>query len=276
MKLGLVGYGAVAARALEALASESSAPLEALTCLARPDGGARARELLARHGDHLAHERRVVATIDELLATGPDLVVEAAGHEALRAIGPDVLAGGVDLVITSVGALAHDALRDALDTAATRGGARYHICAGAVGGFDILAAARLSGLEEVVYTSRKPPAAWRGTRAQALVDLENLRERRTFFRGNAGEAARDYPQNANVAATIALRGVGLDKTMVELIADPVATRNIHEIRFRSRCADVSIVIEGNPSPENPKTSMTTGYALASQIIDFAKARTRAR
>jgi aspartate dehydrogenase len=274
LKLAIIGYGSVARQTLSALANALTSPLDEIICLARPDGMTRASDMLNHGGERLARKRRVVTTCEEMLAARPSIVAEAAGHAALGEIGPAILSCGVDLVVTSVGALAHDDLRGALDGASARGGGRYLVCAGAVGGFDILSAAKLSGLTDVTYTSRKPPLAWRGTRAEESVNLGALREAKTFFRGDAGEAARQYPQNANVAATIALKGIGFARTKVELVADPAATRNVHEIRFRAACADVSITIEGNPSPENPKTSMTTGYALASQIIDLASRSSR--
>ena len=139
------------------------------------------------------------------------------------------------------------------------------ICAGAIGGLDILAAARLSGLREVVYVSRKPPNAWRGTPAENLINLDGAFEPRVFFEGDAARAAREYPRNANVAATIALKGLGFAGTRVQMIADPSVERNVHEIRVKAVCADFTIVIDGAPSPENPKTSMTTGFALANLI-----------
>jgi aspartate dehydrogenase len=153
-----------------------------------------------------------------------------------------------------------------LDRAAHHGRTRYSICAGAIGGLDLVDAARLSGLTECVYTSRKPPAAWRGTAAEKSLDLDRLERASVFFEGSARDAANAYPQNANVAATLALRGAGLDATRVRLIADPAATRNTHEIRLSSACVDAEFVIRGLPSPDNPKTSMTTGYALAAHVL----------
>jgi aspartate dehydrogenase len=270
MRLGLIGHGAVAGQALAAMAKEAPAPLAALIALARPDSAAKARDALATFKGSLFHELIVVTDLAALIEARPALVAEAAGHAALNAFGPAVLRGGIDLLITSAGALASAQTRAGLEDAARLGNATWDICAGAVGGLDILAAARLSGLNEVLYTSRKPPNAWRGTPAEALVDLGKLTQPYAFYEGSADAAARDYPQNANVAATIALKGAGFERTRVRLIADPSVTRNVHEIAIRSACADVDIRIAGAPSPDNPKTSLTTGYALAAHILQLAK------
>lgn len=269
MRLGLIGHGAVALQALTAMAREIDAPIDMLIALARPDSAEKAHDALAPFKGALTRDIAVVTDVASLLAARPTLAAEAAGHDAVRLCGPAILEGGVDFLVTSAGALAFPDIRAALDAAADRGRSRWDICAGAIGGLDILAAARLSGLDEVLYTSRKPPQAWRGTPAEKLVDLDALAQAVTFYEGSAGAAARDYPQNANVAATIALKGAGFERTRVRLVADPEATRNVHEISIRSACADVDIRIAGAPSPDNPKTSLTTGYALAARLIEAA-------
>ena len=266
MKLGIIGYGTIARQALNALARDLAQPLEAVVCLARAGGAGRAQDLLESLGARLAGERVVVGSVDEFLGHRPDFVAEAAGHKALQDHGAQILAAGKDLLVTSAGVLADEDLRAGLDAAVLQSGASYRICPGAVGGLDILAAAKLSGLQDVLYTSRKPPKAWAGTPAERLVDLAALETAHVFYEGNAGAAARDYPQNANVAATIALLGAGFAATRVRLIADPAVARNVHELSVRSSCADFDIRISGQPSPENPKTSLTTGYALANQIL----------
>jgi hypothetical protein len=63
-----------------------------------------------------------------------------------------------------------------------------------------------------------------------------------------------------------LAGAGFERTKVRLIADPIVQRNVHEIAIRSACADVSIDISGYAAPDNPKTSLTTGFALAADVL----------
>jgi aspartate dehydrogenase len=240
--------------------------LEALICLTREGSGARAAQALEAFRGGLVRDVLIVDSLSQLIAARPQLVAEAAGHEAVRECAPSLLMSGVDVLLVSAGALADAGLRASLDAAALRSRARWSVCSGAVGGLDILAAARLAGLQDVLYTSRKPPLAWRGTPAERLVDLAGLTQAEIFYEGDARGAARDYPQNANVAATFALAGAGFERTRVRLVADPSVSRNVHEIAIRSVCADISIEIAGHPAPDNPKTSLTTGFALAAEIM----------
>lgn len=265
--LGLVGYGTVAGLALAAVEEHLDRPLDRLVCRARAGAEDRARAFLAGFGRRLAGTVEVVTAIDDLLAGGPDLVVEAAGHGAVAEVGAPVLAKGGDFLVSSVGALADADLHARLLDAARRGGGRLALLPGAIGGLDLLAAARLSGLAEVTYVSRKPPRAWTGTPAATRLDLGAIAAPTVFYEGNAREAARDFPKNANVAATVALAGLGFEATRVRLVADPTVSGNVHEIAFRSACADATIRIEGRPSPDNPKTSATTGWSLARAILD---------
>jgi len=266
-RLGIIGAGGMASTVLSALAEALPAPLEAVSLLVRPGREEEGAALLERFGGRLAQCRTVHGGCGAFLADAPDLVAECAGHGAVREHGEAVLSAGADLVVISIGALSDDSLHDRLRAAAERGGGQLVLPAGAVGGIDALAAARLSGLEDVTYTGRKPPRAWRGTRAEALLDLDGLTEPVTFFEGTAREAARDYPQNANVAATVALAGAGMDATRVRLVADPGTARNLHELSVRSGAVEFTIRLEGRPSPANPKTSLTAGYSVAREVLN---------
>ncbi len=265
--LGVIGSGAIAAPMLEALARNVVRPIERLTILTLPQAADTARTLLATTGPRIARHVEVVTDGDAFLSIGHDFAVECAGHAAVKAYGVKVLEEGIDLLVVSIGALTDDTLRNALNAAAVASGARLVLCSGAIGGIDLLSAARLSGIERITYTSRKPPRAWKGTPAEKLIDLDKVTTETVFFEGTARAAARDYPQNANSAATIAIASVGLDNTIVRLIADPTAPGNVHEFKLASACADMDVRIVGKPSPDNPKTSMSTAYTVAREILN---------
>jgi aspartate dehydrogenase len=266
-RLGMIGAGGMAETVLAAVAEGLPDPLRHFGIVVRPGAEQQAMALLDRIGPKLALNSSVHTDMAGLLADAPDAVVECAGHSAIRQYGEAVLGSGCDFVVISIGALADDTLRAALLSAAERNGAQLVLPAGAVGGLDALCAARLSGLRTVSYTGRKPPAAWRGSPAERLLDLDSLSAPVVFFDGTARQAATDYPQNANVAAAVAIAGLGFDATKVRLIADPAAARNVHEISVRAACGDFDMQLEGHPSLFNPKTSLMAGYSMAREILN---------
>jgi aspartate dehydrogenase len=265
--LGVIGSGAIAAPMLEAVARNTPRKLDKLSLLTLPSVADGARALLDKCGPRIAAQQQLFTDGDAFLAQKHDLVVECAGHAAVKAYGTRVLATGTDLLLVSIGSLTDDALREGLRDAAEKSGARMILCSGAIGGIDLLSAARLAGIQHITYTSRKPPKAWKGTPAEKLIDLDKVTAEAVFYEGTARAAARDYPQNANSAATIAIASVGLDNVRVRLVADPTAPGNVHEFKLASACADMDIRIVGKPSPDNPKTSMSTAYTVAREIIN---------
>jgi aspartate dehydrogenase len=193
----------------------------------------------------------------EALDPRPDLLLEVASHSAVADFVPAALAAGIETAIVSTGALADDALRLRVEESAARGGAQLHLLSGAIGGIDALAAYREGELKEVTYVGRKPPAGWRDTPAAAQFDLATLARATTIYEGTAREAARLYPKNANVAATVALAGLGFDRTRVRLVADPQAAGNIHRVEATSNAGTFAIELTGKPLPDNPRSSAQT-------------------
>lgn len=255
MNIVILGYGAIASYVASTLASDQRVQLTHVIC--RPGREAAARQAM---GVRCA----LVNTVQEL--TEPvDLVLECAGHEGLAEHGPAILTRGFNLLAVSTGALADDGLADKLEQAASQGGGQLEIASGAIGAIDAIAAAAVGGLESVICRGRKPAAGWRGSPAEQLIDLDNLTEPVCFFRGTARQAAMSYPKNANVTATVALAGVGLDNTQVELIADPTVTENIHEIEADGVFGRLFFSIAGKALPTNPKSSALTAMSLVAHV-----------
>lgn len=200
----------------------------------------------------------------------PDLVVECAGQDGVREHAEQVLRAGFDLAIISVGALAEAALYQRLETAARESGSRMILLSGAIAGTDGLAAAREGGLDEVTYESVKAPRSWKGSPAETMIDLDTVAERTAFFEGTAREAARQFPANANVAATVGFAGTGLDNTRVRLTVDPDTQTNTHRIHARGRFGAFSIELNGKPLESNPKTSTLAALSVVRacrQLVD---------
>lgn len=202
----------------------------------------------------------VISDIAQCLGC-PDLVVECAGQKAIHQHADAVLANGWDLGVISVGAFAETELLNRLRKTAKASGAHIYTLAGAIAGIDGLAAAREGGLEEVIYISRKSPQSWRGSPAEKMIDLDAVEKPTVFYQGSAREAALLFPANANVAATVALAGVGMDSTQVQLIVDPGICRNKHQIQARGQFGEMKIELSGLPLPSNPKTSTLAALSV---------------
>lgn len=214
-------------------------------------------------------EVRVVTSLADLLATKPDILLDCGGQAALGEYGEAVLAAGCDLLSVATGAMADQVLAARLEAAAASTGRRLLFPAGALAGIDGLLAARHGGLTEVTYSGRKPVNAWRGTAAEAAVNLDRLVEATVFFIGNAREAAGRYPMNANVAATIALAGIGFERTTVRLIADPQSSENLHELSYKGAFGAAEVRMRGRPSTTNPRTSALTAFSLWQALLERA-------
>jgi aspartate dehydrogenase len=193
-------------------------------------------------------------------------VIEAAGHAAVQSFGVDLLARGIDLLIASVGVLADKDFAAQLARAAAPR-AELWIASGAVAGIDGLLAARTLTPRAVTYTSVKEPKAWHGTPAEKLLNASAQTGRFVFFEGSAREAAVKYPQNANVAATIALASVGLDRTQVRLASDASVEGPLGIIEAEGEFGKFSFEILALASPANPKTSAITGHSLVAAAKD---------
>lgn len=223
----------------------------------------------ASGGSALADEFALPFVISraELLAHKPDVVLEAASHEAVREHLVPLLDAGVSVIVLSAGALVDEDLRLVAEQAANRSGAQLYVPSGGIGGLDVLKAACAAGVDEVSIQVAKPPAAWRGIRyVEALgVDLAHLDRPRILFEGSALDGVPHFPQNVNIAAVLSLAGVGAKQTRLRVVADPALTVNTHTIHVRGRSGDFTVVLGNVPSPDNPKTSWLACYSAVAAL-----------
>lgn len=250
-----IGWGAINSR-VGALLKARGAPVEivGVATVDTPE----ARALIPEAAPFLARPA-------DLAALKPDLVVEAAGRAAIEMWAEAALSACRRFVSTSTSAYCDDAFTARMVALAEDRGGQIIIPPGAIGAIDAIKAASVLPLDDVVHVIAKPPLAWKGTKAETLLRLDAVSEAVTFFTGTARQAATDYPQNANATATTALAGVGLDKTRVELIADPALTKNVHRIAARGQFGAMTIELANVPLATNPKSSELTALSLVRLI-----------
>ncbi|BEP49350.1 aspartate dehydrogenase [Variovorax sp. V116] len=258
LRVALIGCGAIGTSVLELLEGDTALAVAAIVV---PEEGVAAAQRLVPG----------VPVASRVPVAGIDLVVETAGHAAIEEHVLPALARGTPCIVASVGALSAAGLAERLEAAATAGRTQVQLIAGAIGAIDALAAARIGGLGSVRYTGRKPPQAWKGTPAEQGRDLDALTQETVIFEGSAREAAQLYPKNANVAATVSLAGLGLDRTMVRLIADPAIADNVHTVEAEGAFGSFELTMRNKPLAANPKTSALTVYSAVRALRNRAAA-----
>jgi len=251
----LVGWGAIGQR-VAALLKARGAHAKIVGIAVRDPG-----EIAGTMPEGAVH----VGGPEALAATGATLVVEAASRESVLPYALAAFAAGMDFAVSSTSALVDAAVLNELVETARRNGAKLIVPPGALGGIDALSAASRLGLDAVEHVIIKPAKAWRGTPAEERCRLDDLQQAETFFEGSAAEAATIFPQNANVAATTSLAGLGMERTRVRLIADPEATGNMHHIHATGAFGTLEIRLQNRPLATNPKSSEMTALNLVRMI-----------
>jgi len=152
-----------------------------------------------------------------------------------------------------------------VDVAREHGG-QIIVATGALLGLDAVTAAAEGKINDVRIVSRKHPRGFEGAPyvVKNNIDLSAITEPTLIYTGTAREAATGFPANLNVAVSLSLAGIGPDRTVLEIWADPTVTRNIHRIEVDSDEAKLSMEIQNIPS-ENPKTGRITALSAVAAL-----------
>ncbi|HDS46103.1 MAG TPA: aspartate dehydrogenase [Methanomicrobia archaeon] len=209
----------------------------------------------------------LAAILDEV-----DLVIECASQNAVRECLLPALGAGKDVMIMSVGALICDpGLYEEIEQLAKHGGGKVYIPSGAIAGLDGLKSGAIGGIQSVHLTTRKPPRGFAGNEyvQAAGIELHGLQQARTLFIGSAREAVAHFPENVNVAASLSLAGIGPEATMVQIVADPEAKENRHEIEARGEFGQLLVRVRNFPSKSNPRTSYLAALSAIATLKRIA-------
>ena len=254
MRIAIAGLGTVGRTLARRL--KDDLPGLQLTCVASRDEG-KAKAWLTSQG--IACPVVPLAALPE----HADLAVECAPGEVIADICRPMLAAGKRVMVLSAGALLP---RPELIELAKKYGGQIIVPTGALLGLDAVTAAAEGEIQSVRMITRKPPAGLDGARYLVAnnISVAGLSAPKRVFAGTAREAAAGFPENVNVVAALALAGIGPDRTMIEIWADPALKRNCHTIEVEADSARFSFQIENVPT-ENPKTGRITALSVIAAL-----------
>jgi len=252
--IGIGSLGTIGSRVAQAIVQDPN--LGALKVVSARDHY-RAEQTLR----DLGSDAKVVEIADLTIA---DIIIECAPVAIFREIAMPAIQQGKILIPASVaGLLANpDILRCAKET-----GARIIVPTGAIMGLDAVRAMAKSQISSARITTRKAPGSLAGAPYFDGQDFDPdaITAPTTIFSGTTIEASKAFPANINIAVALALAGAGPSKTMVEIVADPAATRNTHRIEVHGDIASLVMSIDVLPSPENPKSSTITPMSIVAAL-----------
>lgn len=248
-RVGLVGTGTIGGFVLDNVMEGKIDNVEIVVACGRSEKS-RGRDKVKKYGIPW------ITNTDELFNWDLDVVVEVASQETLESIGEKVLKAGIDLIPISLGALVDGDLLERLINAAEEGGSTLHIPSGGIGSLDALQAAVIAGVDKVTMTTRKHPVAWKNIPYvdQMNLDLDGMKEPYLLYEGPARDCVKLFPQNINIAAALSMAGIGFEKTIIRILADPDVEYNTHEIYVEGKAGKYTITFENVPVPSNPKTT----------------------
>ena len=202
-------------------------------------------------------------SIDELIERC-DWIVEALPAKQARDVALQVLAKNKTLVAISSSALL--TYPEIIETAKISG--RILVPSGAIAGIDAISSLAEKGIVSLKLQTTKLPTSFSGAPyiVEQKIDVHAITEPTIIFSGNALDAARAFPANVNVAATLALSSRLPPKDIqVVIIADPAARSNAHEITVDGGLSQLKFKIENLPDPNNPKSSAMTALSIVSLL-----------
>jgi len=253
LKVGIIGFGTIG-KSISSLIESGQAGIVEL------------KSILVRNEVHMnttsLSNVRITTNEDSFFDQNLDIIIEAAGHNAVQIYGEKALSSGSHLIILSAGALSDNELYERLEKAAKNNGKQMIIPSAAIAGMDRIAAGVLGEISEITLITRKPTKSWYGTIAEDEVDLDSLKEPYCIFEGNARIAAKLFPENVNVSATLSLAGIGFEKTNVQIYVDPTIQLNTHTIIAEGYFGKIEISVQNSPFTENPKSSPIVAMSVA--------------
>ena len=160
----------------------------------------------------------VVSKADPRLLEQTDLVIETATADVLKE-NIALILKYCDLMLFSVTAFSEDAFYEEVKRLMEKYHHKVYLPHGAILGVDGIADGRQLITSVDITTTKNPKSLGREDTEKTVV-----------YEGCTRGACQAYPRNVNVHATVALAGIGFDRTHSRIISDPSVSTNTHVIR----------------------------------------------
>jgi aspartate dehydrogenase len=251
-RIGLIGLGYIGRYVYEQISSRPELGLEV----------AFVHDLAAERLAGLPGEI-VLPDITAFASRRPDLVVEMAHPAVTRQFG-EMFLQKTDYMPLSMTAFADEALQQRLLVTARSGRTCLFIPHGAVVGLENIFEGR-DLWEEVSIVMKKNPRNLDFAASPQFKPAEIMRPT-VLYDGPTRGICPMFPRNVNTHATVALAGIGFDRTRSVLIADPSLDVSVIELSARGKGVEMKI------ERSNPLKGVSGVFTLHSTLAAIARAK----
>lgn len=171
---------------------------------------------------------KIIREPDEALYADCDLVIESATAAVLNE-NIEMILKHCDLMMFSVTAFSDPAFQKKTEELCRTYGRKIYIPHGAILGLDGIFDGKRLWDKVCIETVKSPKSLGR-----------EEAEKTVLYEGSTREACVLFPRNVNVHAAVALAGIGFDKTVSRITADPAVTTNSHIIRLEGEGVNMEI------------------------------------
>jgi aspartate dehydrogenase len=197
--------------------------------------------------------------LEAFLHLKPGVVLEVASAAALAELGPKILEADVDLIALSPSCLFDPAVETRFQQAADASGRSLLIPSASANGVDLLLATRRDELRSV-----RLAISWRPS--EELPPYTGNGEVQEVFAGSAREVGRRFPRHLNFVITIALAGLGLDRTEVSIRLDPQARCTRYVLEVDAGAAGLRAEVElRRPTGRRGRLAVVSGLQALRQL-----------
>ena len=205
----------------------------------------------------------VLPEIRDFASRHPDLVVEMAHPAVTRQFG-ELFLQETDYMPLSMTAFADEGLQQRLLETARSSGTCLFIPHGAVVGLESIFEGR-DLWEEVTMVMKKSPKNL-DFRAAPQFKAAAINKVTVLYDGPTRAVCPLFPRNVNSHATVALAGIGFDRTRSVLVADPSLEVSVIEITAQGRGAAMRI------ERSNPLKGVSGVFTLNSTLAAITRAK----
>ena len=245
-RIGIVGCGAIGSRIAKNVSKD-------LSHECRLSGLFDINPLKSKELSLELNAKNIIKNSLEELIAACDFVIEAVNSDATRTIVKKALEKKRSVLAMSAGKLLNS---KELFSLAEKNKCVIILPSGAISGLDAVKAASQASISSVTLTTRKPPSGFARSAhvRERGINLDDIRKETMLFDGDVDTAVKLFPENINVAATLALACGVKSKVRVRIITAPDFKRNSHEIDMTGDFGRMVTRTENVVCPDNPKTS----------------------